>query len=152
MFLHTRIALSCYSLTYTQIRNFLRTEVKGNRTVTFVGAPLLDTAGLSLIENCLLPVQPAQPTSSSKSAHIEVAPTDVFVVSIDLFSLPMFRIFHQTSSFAITVFSLLPENYISLLLHFYLTKQPINPAYHLVIRTVVVVLFQRPSSNIALAF
>ncbi|VUZ47462.1 unnamed protein product [Hymenolepis diminuta] len=67
-------------LTYTQIRNFLRTEVKGNRTVTVVGAPLLGTAGLSLIENCLLPVPPAQLTSSSKSAHIVVAPTDVFVL------------------------------------------------------------------------
>nr|CDS28934.1 5' 3' exoribonuclease 1 [Hymenolepis microstoma] len=65
---------------YVKIRNFLRTKVKINRTVTDVGAPLLNSMGLSIIEKHLLPDQPAQPYSLSKSVQIKVAPTDVFAL------------------------------------------------------------------------
>ncbi|VDO07664.1 unnamed protein product [Rodentolepis nana] len=66
---------------YINIRNFLRTKVKSNRTVTDVGAPLLNSSGLSIIENHLLPDQPAQVHPPSRNVRIKVAPTDLFVVS-----------------------------------------------------------------------
>lgn len=53
--------------------------MKGNRTVTDVGAPILDTMGLSIIENHLLPVQTARVDPNPE--QIDLSPVDVFAVS-----------------------------------------------------------------------
>ncbi|KAM7536141.1 hypothetical protein Aperf_G00000098663 [Anoplocephala perfoliata] len=64
---------------YTALRAFLRTDVKANRTVTDVGAALLDEEGLRLIQTDLLPsVSSSQ--SSSEIDPVDVAPTAVFAV------------------------------------------------------------------------
>ncbi|VDD75217.1 unnamed protein product [Mesocestoides corti] len=63
---------------FTQLRTFLRVEVKKNRTVTNADAPLLDKAGLVVVENSLLPG--TTPPASTDRIVVEVAPCDLFTV------------------------------------------------------------------------
>ncbi|CDI98432.1 5' 3' exoribonuclease 1 [Echinococcus multilocularis] len=68
---------------YSQLRMFLRNEVKGNRIVTDANAPLLDTKGLLVVQSHLFPDSPFPTSLPTDCTRIEIAPTDVFAILPD---------------------------------------------------------------------
>lgn len=78
--LTNRFPLCVHSEKYSELRTFLRDEVKGNRIVMDANASLLDTKGLLVVQDRLLP-DASLPTSSPEDCDcIEIAPTDAFAV------------------------------------------------------------------------